>query len=285
MKVTLCAFADEAAKDFAGQIRALQENNISLLELRNVDGKNVMDLSLEEAKRYRAALDDADVRVWSLGAPLAKLPETVKMDDYLVKVRRLCRAAQILGANNIRGFSFYPSLFGFHEDVIRAKLRTLVELLGEYGLNYCHENDSGLYGSTQQRVQALLAALPEMKSVYDPANFLRSGQDPALTLKTLADKAYYFHFKDADRRKVVPAGFGDGQLDRLIGSLNRDTVISVEPHLLLFRGSKRFNQSELSGHFDLKSARGRFDCAVAATKRLLLQQGFTDCGSYFEKGE
>ena len=283
MKVTLCAFADEAAKDLAGQIDALKKNDIPLLELRGIDGKNVMDLTPDEARQYKAAFDEAGIAVWSLGAPLAKIPETVKMDAYLEKVKNLCEVAQILGAKNIRGFSFYPSLFGFHEDRIVEKLRVLVALLGEYGLHYCHENDSGLYGSTEKRVQKLLAALPDMKYVYDPANFLRSGQKANLTLETLADKAYYFHFKDADRKKIVPAGFGDGQLDRLIGSLRRDTVISVEPHLLLFRGSKCFNQSELCGKFDLKTPRGRFDCAVAATKRLLTQQGFTDCGGYFEK--
>ena len=283
MKVTLCAFADEAAKDLAGQLRALKENEIPLLELRNIDGKNVMDLSADEARHYKDAFDAAGIRVWSLGAPLAKIPETVKMDAYLEKVKRLCETAHILGAENVRGFSFYPSFFGFHEDVIIEKLGVLVRLLKDAGLRYCHENDSGLYGSTEPRVQKLLAALPEMDYVYDPANFLRSGQKADVTLETLADKAYYFHFKDADRRRIVPAGFGDGQLDRLIASLSRDTVISVEPHLLLFRGSKRYNRSELSGKFDLKSARGRFDCAIAATKRLLTQQGFTDCGGYFEK--
>ena len=283
MKVTLCAFADEAAKDLAGQIDALRENDISLLELRNIDGKNVMNLTADEARQYKDAFDAAGIRVWSLGAPLAKTRETVKMDAYLEKVKNLCEVAQILGTQNIRGFSFYPSFFGFHEDVIVEKLCVLVRMLKDAGLRYCHENDSGLYGSTEPRVQKLLAALPEMKYVYDPANFLRSGQKADLTLETLAPKAYYFHFKDADRKRIVPAGFGDGQLDRLIGSLERDTVISVEPHLLLFRGSKRFNQSELYGKFDLKTPRGRFDCAVAATKRLLTQQGFADCGGYFER--
>ena len=283
MKVTLCAFADEAAKDFTGQLSALQDNGIHLLELRTVDGKNVMDLSLDEARRYRSALDEVGVGVWSLGAPLAKIPETVKMDAYLEKVHHLCELAKVFGTGNIRGFSFYPSLFGFHEKVIVEKLRSLVDLLGEYGLHYCHENDSGLFGSTEPRVQKLLEAIPEMDFVYDPANFLRSGQDSDVTLQTLAGRARYFHFKDADSRRIVPAGFGDGQLDRLIASLDRDTVISVEPHLLLYRGNKRFDQSELAGKFNLKTPRGRFDCAVAATKRLLTQQGFTDCGDYFEK--
>lgn len=285
MKITLCAFADEAGKAFATQIRALQKHEISLLELRSIDGKNVMDLSKEEAKQYRSMLDDAGITVWSLGSPLAKVPETVNMDTYIPKVRRLCETAQIFGTDKIRGFSFYPSLTGFHDDVIRAKLHTLIRLLKEYGISFCLENDSGLFGATAARVQYLLHALPDMQLIYDPANFLRSGQRADETIPSFAKKAVYFHIKDADGKKIVPAGFGDGQFPRLLKALEQDTVFSVEPHLLLFRGSKRYRQSELYGQFDLKQPSARFDCAVAALRLLLAQNGWRDHGAFFEKEE
>lgn len=35
----------------SGQIDAMQENDISLLEIRNVDGTNVSDLSIAQAER------------------------------------------------------------------------------------------------------------------------------------------------------------------------------------------------------------------------------------------
>ena len=52
MSIRLCAFADEAASDRAGQIQALRENRISLLEIRGVDGVNIADLTEEASDDY-----------------------------------------------------------------------------------------------------------------------------------------------------------------------------------------------------------------------------------------
>ena len=55
----LAAFADEADSALSGQIDAMQENDISLLEIRNVDGTNVSDLSIAQAKEIQKKLEDA----------------------------------------------------------------------------------------------------------------------------------------------------------------------------------------------------------------------------------
>ena len=49
-KFILSAFADEASPMLDEQIKALQEEEISLIELRGVDGKNVSGLTIEEAE-------------------------------------------------------------------------------------------------------------------------------------------------------------------------------------------------------------------------------------------
>ena len=49
MNVRLCAFADEASPSVKTQIEVLHEEGISLIELRGLDGKNVADLTEEEA--------------------------------------------------------------------------------------------------------------------------------------------------------------------------------------------------------------------------------------------
>ena len=283
MRITLCAFADEAASDFDGQIKALKENNIPLIEIRKLDGKNIFAFSKQDAEKYRDAFKENGIGVWSLGSPLGKTRESVDMGEYIKKTESLCQTAEILNCQNIRAFSFYPKFFSFHKDIVFEKLSTLVDCVNAHGLNYCHENEKGIYGSTLERVEELLKALPDMKLVYDPANFLQCSQNAEKTLNALAKKAHYFHVKDAVGKQVVPAGFGEGKLSELVSMIDRDCVLSVEPHLQLFRGSKTFNQSELSGKFNLKTSRGRFDCAVAATKKLLIENGFKDCGTYFEK--
>ena len=47
------AFADGNEQRLSGQIDAMQENDISLLEIRNVDGTNVSDLSIAQAKEIQ----------------------------------------------------------------------------------------------------------------------------------------------------------------------------------------------------------------------------------------
>ena len=40
----LCAFADESDKTLEGQIAALHRNGIDLIELRNINKKNILDI-------------------------------------------------------------------------------------------------------------------------------------------------------------------------------------------------------------------------------------------------
>ena len=65
----LCAFADEADKALAGQIRAMQENGIEYLEMRGVNGINVAKLTAAEARAAAAELKAGGIKVWSLGSP------------------------------------------------------------------------------------------------------------------------------------------------------------------------------------------------------------------------
>ena len=57
-KIILCGFADEADPMLDGQIEALKANGISLLEIRGVDGKSIVDVTVEEAKEIKAKLDE-----------------------------------------------------------------------------------------------------------------------------------------------------------------------------------------------------------------------------------
>ena len=73
MRYRLAAFADEAAADLTGQIKAMRENDIELLEIRGVDGENIDSISAAKAKHIRNMLDEAGLGVWSLGSPYGKI--------------------------------------------------------------------------------------------------------------------------------------------------------------------------------------------------------------------
>ena len=64
IKVSLCAFADEASASLDGQIAALKRNAVAFLEIRGVDGKNVSELSEKEIKEV-AARRSSKALLWS----------------------------------------------------------------------------------------------------------------------------------------------------------------------------------------------------------------------------
>ena len=80
--IKLCAFADEANGSLQGQIEALKRNGIAYLELRNVNGKNVSAITLEEAKEYAEILKENEIKVYSLGSPVGKVDIGIDFDKY-----------------------------------------------------------------------------------------------------------------------------------------------------------------------------------------------------------
>ena len=55
--IRIYAFSDEASVDIDKQIKALIRNNLQGIEIRNVDGTNVSDITLDKAKEVKNKLD------------------------------------------------------------------------------------------------------------------------------------------------------------------------------------------------------------------------------------
>lgn len=281
--IKLSAFADESDNSLEGQIAALKRNGISLLEIRNINGKNVMELTDEEAKEIRARLDEEGLKVWSIGSPIYKKDINLPAEAHLADARRGCELAKILGAENIRIFSFYNAETA--HDKMLDLLKKIVVIGNEYGIRMCHENDKGLYGDNLARTKEVLDATPGLYSVYDPANFLQVGEKAEDTLEALADRAYYFHIKDvvAETGELVPAGYGDGNLLGLVERIKGDKVLTVEPHLKIFGGYVLNDKTVLKTKFHFESNVEAFDAAVAAIKKILAQAGYKEVNGAFVK--
>ena len=283
--IRLSAFADESDNSIEGQIAALKRNGIPMLEIRNVNGKNVMDLTDDEAKEIRAKLDAAGIKMWSIGSPIYKKDINLPEEAHLADARRGCELAKILGAENIRLFSFYNVV----DDATHAKmldlLKKIVVIGKEYGIRMCHENDKGLYGDNLARTKEVLDATPGLCSVYDPANFIQVGEKSEDTLSVLADRAYYFHIKDviAETGEVVPAGYGDGNIRGLVDRIKGDKVLTIEPHLKIFAGYVLNDKTVLKTKFRFESNVEAFDAAVAAIKKILTEAGYTEKDGAFVK--
>lgn len=277
MKIRLSAFADEASADLAEQIGVLREERIPYIELRGLDGKNVSDLTEEEAKRYKEMLDEGGVAVWSVGSPLGKIGVGDDFEAHLQKAAHTFRLANIFGTEKVRVFSFYTEDPRADEAEVFSRMRRMAELAAEYGVTLYHENEKEIYGDMAERCARLLDAVPALGCVFDPANFVQCGQDVSSALALLEQRVDYYHIKDAlADGTVVPAGEGEGCVSRMIAGIGKDTVLTVEPHLAVFEGYANIDRTQLKNKYVYASPREAFAAAAAALRAVLKENGYRE---------
>ena len=208
----LCAFADEASVDLQGQIDALKRNNISLLEIRGVDGENIKDISYAKIKEINARLKDNNIGVWSIGSPVGKFKTDDNFEKQVDDFKRLCEYAEMLDCERIRMFSFFSK----DEGVVFDRLARLCEAAPDRMI-MCHENEKGIFGDDYESCLKINKAFPKIKAVFDPANFVQCEVDTAKAWEALAPYVNYMHIKDALKdKRVVPAGMGIGNVEKIV---------------------------------------------------------------------
>ncbi len=273
---TLAAFADEAGSDVEVQIRALQENGIPCLEIRGVGDKNITALTMDEAKELKKRLDDAGISVWSIGSPLGKISVGDEFAPHLDTFKHTLELSRVLGAGNIRMFSFFcpKGEAAYCRDIVFERLHQFCAAAQGSGITLCHENEKGIYGDTADRCLDILRNFPAIKAVYDPANFLQCGEDTIRAWELLEPYIAYMHVKDVrEDGVVVPAGQGHGRIPELLERYEKmgGQVLTLEPHLAVFKGLDALENGEKTkiGEFEYPSQRDAFDAAVNALKGLL----------------
>ncbi|MBQ8639650.1 MAG: sugar phosphate isomerase/epimerase [Lachnospiraceae bacterium] len=279
-QIKIYGFADEAGSSMDKQIAAMKRNGLSGLEIRSVESGNAVDMSLEEAKELKKRLDGEGLVVWSMGSPIGKI-DIVKddFDAHMERYRRALEVANVLGAKNLRMFSFYipqgqdPAVY---KDEVFARLSRLVEEAKGSGVQLCHENEKGIYGDMAVRCLEILEAFPEIRCVFDPANFIQCGQDTMEAWKMLKKYTYYMHIKDAlANGSVVPAGCGIGNLKEITADFIAagGCHFSMEPHLTRFEGLSELERKEQTskiGHtYVYESADDAFDAACEAFRNVV----------------
>ncbi|MBE6592591.1 MAG: sugar phosphate isomerase/epimerase [Ruminococcaceae bacterium] len=283
MKIRLSAFSDEAGSSLAEQIDALRANKIPMTELRSVGGKNVAELSIAEAKEIYASLSGEGISLSAVGSPMGKVNISVDMNEYLDTVKHICELAKVFNTDKIRMFSFFEA-HNERSKVIENLCR-MVEVADSYGVGLYHENEKGIYGDTAQRVLDLHDNVKGLHFVYDPANFLQVGENSDKTLPLLVPITDYFHIKDVilEGGELVPAGEGDGQIPRMVSMIEKDTFMTLEPHLKIFGGYDKIDGEVMKHKFHFESNREAFDYAVGALKGILINNGYTEKDGGFVK--
>ena len=284
----LTGFADEAAPDLGGQIRALQDNAIDFVELRGVDGVNIGEMKSDKARDVARRLADGGIRVSCLGSPIGKTFLDQPYAPVAEMMNRLLETASILGTKRIRIFSFYLPA-GMAASACRSevidRLGRLLDLADDANCQLLHENERDIYGDTRERCLDLHQALgTRLRAILDPANYLLVGTDPLAAMHDLYDWIDYLHIKDVRLRdtRIVPAGYGDGRISDILALMAKkpgNPFLSIEPHLTLFAGRDKLEHDPggvmpaTADEFVYPDGPAAFTAAVAACRNLVKMIG------------
>jgi len=276
------AYADEAGDGLDAQIAALHRNGIDLLEVRSISGRNFSTYSADETRELRSRLENEGIRIESIGSPFGKIGITDEFAPHLENFRRTLDNALILGARCIRLFSFFmpgggaaqlpqSERFLAYEPEVLSRLSQFLDAARGSGVILCHENEKGIYGDIAARCLRIHKALPDLRAVFDPANFIQTGQDTLEAWDVLSPYVEYMHIKDArPDGKVVPAGAGIGNLPAILRQY-RGSLLTLEPHLAVFSALKTLEPDGGAASVDGTCYATRdeaFDAAASAMKKL-----------------
>lgn len=252
----LTGFADEAAPDIDGQIRATKELGWEYIEARNIGGANIHDISDEAFEEVVGKLQDAGVQINCFGSAIANWGKSVAdpFDITLEEVKRAIPRMQRLGTKLIRIMS-YAVLKDREPDAQMEeerfrRLRILHGMFTDAGITPVHENCMNYGGMSWQHTLRLIEHVPGLKLVFDTGNPVSTDDraKPQPYPKQSSWEFYthakehiaYVHIKDATWDPETQAvtytfpGEGDGDVRRIVKGLlesGYDGGISIEPHL------------------------------------------------------
>lgn len=243
---------DEVSPSLDEGLAFAREEGIDTIDLRVIDGRNVMALSRAEltdaARRVRAA----GLSVSCICTPLLKWsppgrtaraagdqfgfaledrpPREVYTGAFV--------AAERLGARNLRVFS-YLAYDGYQLDDLREPVGDLLALADSFDMKVHIENEGVCNIAGFAELEAAVTAYrhPRLRALPDIANAYRSNKPPsAADLARLLPFADMLHIKDyADAAgRFVPVGEGDIPIGALLAATlpvhNAPLTLTIETH-------------------------------------------------------
>lgn len=254
-RLALTVIGDEVGPSLPEMISFCKENGLRRLDMRTVDGRNLLGMTLDEVKKIADTINKAGLEVPCFVSPVlkwaapGKAPAGGKVDFAFDPstcpakdpVAHGFDVATVLGARHIRVFSYlrYP---GFEASDLEAEIDRLSDLGQRHDVIVEMENEPVCnIGSVAEQAK-FFRDLPEVPQYFVPlvdiGNSWAMGAPPAAEdIAFLAPFVDLIHIKDRDitGRKGTPVGDGNVpwamELRRLLeGVTAREVVASLETH-------------------------------------------------------
>lgn len=267
MAFPLAALTDEISPDLDSALATMASTGITRVELRTVYGKNVLELTDDEAQSALASVHKAGMTVSGIASPVGKSPLDRPAAEEEARLDRALQLSALLQTACVRVFSFYPpegrELDALANEVFR-RLAAWSRRAEAASVTLLLENEVGLWADVPTRCRRALEAVssPYLRFAWDPANFLRSAVSHPFDTgwSLLHEWVACVHVKDCRREgDHTVAGQGDGQWPQLVAALaaKGGVPLVMEPHL------------QVAGHSVGFTGPERFLEAVAAVRALL----------------
>jgi sugar phosphate isomerase/epimerase len=250
--LTICLITDEVSPSLDEGLAFARAEGIGTVDLRVIDGRNVLALSRDElagaARRVRAA----GLSVSCICTPLMKWSppgkaSQAKGDQFGFEIgdrapgmvyAQAFEAAEVLGARNLRIFS-YLAYDGYSVDDLRGAIDELLALAEKFDMKLHVENEGvcNIAGFTE--LEALVTAYrhPRLRALPDIANAYRADLPPsAADLARLLPFTDMLHFKDYANaaRRFVAMGEGDIPFTALLAATlpthEAPLMLTIETH-------------------------------------------------------
>lgn len=238
----ITGFADEVSPSLDVQIATFKKLKLDGLDLRSIDGVNVLDLSDQQLICLQEQTEKHQLPVQAIDSPVNKVHLTSENREIeLAKTARAIEIAVRLKVKRIRIFS--PEVPRGQDDQmwpdVKAWMSDQIALAEKAGVVLLHENDARFYGAYPENAKRLFAefAGTNFKAAFDFANTVLIGYRAMdHWFPWILPYLDTLHIKDAVEKdgKVVPAGEGEGQLleaFRFLKEKGWEGPLTLEPHL------------------------------------------------------
>lgn len=220
---------DEVSDSLETGIAFAQNQQLSVLELRSVGGKNLMNYSLPEIQEFANKIHQNGLSVISLATPLLKwCPEgknpatdSVKSHGYnsleMSTKEIFAKAfaiADCFQAKYLRIFS-YLKYENFHRQDLENDLQQLLELANKYDKILLLENEPvcNIISLASQLELLSYWQHPRLKALVDIGNLYEAGYFvDVIALKNLQPYLAYVHIKDFSLKNGSYVTLGEGSV-------------------------------------------------------------------------
>lgn len=266
-------FADEAGASIDVQIKATKELGWENIESRNIDGKNIHDISDAEFDVVYGKLQDAGVKINCFGSAICNWAKQINepMTSSIEETKRAIPRMKKLGTKLVRIMSFAVLKDRQTDDQMEEerfkRVREICKMFTDEGMLPVHENCMNYGGMGYPYTLKLIENVPGLKLVFDTGNpiFSDDRSKPEPCPKQSAWEFYdhvkehiaYIHIKDGvwdaevEKKQIFTyPGEGEGDVKKIVADMLKNGYnggISIEPHLAVV-----FHDASVTAEADVK---------------------------------